>query len=118
MTEKQLAAKLKSWLPKDAHWMRLENAVGVGAPDINVCYLGFEEWWELKVKGQAPIRPAQKVWHAQRERAGGRSFILLYNPETKVIEVLKWCIIAEDFLLFCDFAFTKQGLATFIDRLL
>jgi hypothetical protein len=68
---------------------RIENSVGVGAPDINLCAEGRECWVELK-SPREPKRPGtplfgsnhklsvdQKNWFHRQTRAGGRCFILI-----------------------------------------
>lgn len=68
------------------HVGRIENAVSSGLPDVEGCYRGVQFWWELKT-GTRPvhassktvgwkIRPAQKVWHPKRWKAGGLNFFL------------------------------------------
>ncbi len=40
----------RSIQPKlNGHVNRVENIVGVGIPDVNICHNGIETWVELKV---------------------------------------------------------------------
>lgn len=66
---------------------RVENAVGAGMPDVNLCLGGIECWIELKVAGKWGVRrptfrvqrglePAQINWLLSQHRAGGKSFVL------------------------------------------
>lgn len=76
----------------DAHWVRIENGVGAGIPDVNVQFPpepGFgpsEVWIELKslrirnpepdMRVSIPFRPAQYAWLRTRHKAGGRVVLL------------------------------------------
>lgn len=60
---------------------RVENAVGVGHPDVEGCINGQQIWLELKScarpkrlgsKLAIKTRPSQEVWHRQRSAAGFR----------------------------------------------
>lgn len=66
---------------------RVENAVGAGMPDVNLCYQQEEKWIELKVaptwgkkrptfRAHRGLEPSQINWHLSQHRAGGNSFIL------------------------------------------
>lgn len=63
---------------------RLEShATSIGRPDVNLCLMDGIVWdVELKYTDchTVKIRPAQKMWHSKRGRAGGNSCIL-----TKVV---------------------------------
>jgi len=68
---------------------RIENAAGIGCPDVNYCINGVEGWIELK----APREPKrsltplfgsnhklsqdQKNWFKRQIRAGGQCWLLL-----------------------------------------
>ena len=68
---------------------RIENMVGVGAPDINFCIEGIDRWIELK----SPTEPKrettplfgsnhklsidQRNWFLRQRNARGRAFILI-----------------------------------------
>lgn len=83
MKESQFWALLKEKLP--GHAERIENAVGKGTPDVNICFGGVELWLELKIlddKGQFrknDPRPEQVIWHVKRQDAGGHCFLLGRN---------------------------------------
>lgn len=70
------------------HMERIENAVGVGHPDVELCYCGIQSWIEQKVAKRparrttklrfgSPLRESQKLWAEQRIAAGGRVWYLI-----------------------------------------
>ncbi|WP_321471058.1 hypothetical protein [uncultured Paludibaculum sp.] len=65
-------------------WMRLENLVGTGMPDINGCLNGVETWVETKlVKGnRLRFEPTQPAWIMKRVRHGGRVFVFARHQDT------------------------------------
>lgn len=76
---------------------RIENLVGVGAPDTNYCIGGFEGWIEFKSPTE-PKRPTtallgsnhklsqdQMNWHLAQLRAGGISFVLLATDKRWIL---------------------------------
>lgn len=77
---------VKYKLKKALHMCRLENAVGVGASDVEGCFNGVQFWCELKCEAR-PVRPStvikprfektQNPWHRRRREAGGRTYVLL-----------------------------------------
>ena len=69
---------LRPIFPNDADYCRIENVVGVGVPDINVCYRGREVWIEAKyVYDELPqIRKAQYAWGMRRASVGGNVYVL------------------------------------------
>ena len=69
------------------HVQRIETGgTGLGIPDVNMCHGGYECWVELKiVKGKKVLLDTQQVvWHYQRTRSGGRTFILARDKYDKV----------------------------------
>lgn len=68
---------------------RIENMIGVGAPDVNFCIAGVDGWFELK----SPTEPKrattplfgsnhkltidQRNWFLRQRNARGRAFILI-----------------------------------------
>lgn len=74
-------------------WMRCENAVAFGVPDINACVKGHEFWLEIKcpfvhVRNSTPIfggshklTPIQKSWFRNQANAGGKVFLLVCNEK-------------------------------------
>lgn len=70
---------------------RIENAAGVGHPDVEGCIDGNQVWIELKselrpVRSTTPIHPkkreSQNIWHRDRSMAGCRiNWILLQVGE-------------------------------------
>lgn len=70
------------------HYERIENQVGIGTPDLNLCYQGAEAWVELKRLDAFPKRAAtpvrinhftveQKLWLRRRGEAGGRAWLFV-----------------------------------------
>jgi penicillin-binding protein-related factor A (putative recombinase) len=70
------------------HMERIENAVGVGNPDVTGCFKGGAFDIELKTAHRPArattavialpyIRPAQKNWHVARWKAGGQCYFLI-----------------------------------------
>lgn len=69
---------------KPLHAVSIENGVGMGTPDVN--FVGG--WIELKSMPRWPMlcdtilrvehwTPSQKLFHRQRAKAGGKSWVLL-----------------------------------------
>lgn len=87
--ESELWRRLKGGVKElgpSADLQRIENAAGVGHPDVEGCVNGQQIWIELKSekrpkKSTTPIRfkvrPAQSIWHRQRVRAGFRNNFVL-----------------------------------------
>lgn len=80
--EQLLWALVKPYFP--GHCQRIENAAGVGAPDVNFCYNASEVWVELKVdtlNKNIPViellRPEQKVWHYKHVINLGKVYVLV-----------------------------------------
>ncbi len=77
----------KGGLP--GHWVRVENRVGRGTPDVNYCLPeGTEGWLELKSLGRFPANSdhefrirhftrQQRFWIRARVRVGGVVAVLL-----------------------------------------
>jgi hypothetical protein len=40
---------------------RFENPIGLGTPDINLCYKGIEAWVEIKYLEKFPVKPTTSV---------------------------------------------------------
>lgn len=85
--ETRFGKRVRKLFPSEAHTMRVENPACPGTPDLNVCHQGLEFWPELKHVHEFPkrpdtpvfpgaLRPEQVLWHYQRSRAGGRSYIV------------------------------------------
>lgn len=79
---------VRNTLGGDLHIRRVENAVGMGDPDVEGCYRGNCFHIELKVaprpaRGLTGLRfghditNEQAEWHTARAEAGGRSFFLI-----------------------------------------
>ena len=75
------------------HWVRVENRVQRGTPDVNYCVSGVEGWLELKSVDNWPIRGGvllikhftiqQRLWLRERCLAGGRAALLLRIEKPK-----------------------------------
>jgi hypothetical protein len=72
------------------HWDRVENASGVGTPDLSIAWgsVGLDGHLELKWRNAPPVRdltpvvidsimPEQRLWWRQRAVAGGNIKVLL-----------------------------------------
>lgn len=106
MLEKQLYQRIKeieeSYRGNTARWMRVENVLLPGVPDINYCINGIEGWLELKcppVKanekssvfgGGHGVSPAQLAWALSQSRAGGRCFLLTGNEHFTCLHDMCW----------------------------
>ncbi len=79
------------------HMCRVENEVGVGHPDVEGCLDAYQFWLELKSEKRPArpattikpkTRPAQKVWHEARAKAGSRThFVLLQVGEASTAKL-------------------------------
>lgn len=66
-------------------WMRVENLVGTGMPDVNGLLNGVEAWLELKHVSSGfkiHFQPTQPAWIFKRSLFGGRVFILVRKKDT------------------------------------
>ena len=96
MTEKALRQNVKKGLSPYAHVISIENAVGVGTPDLNVCIGGYEIWIELKHFKEWPKRKTtninlgsknkaswqrEMVWMQERIKHGGVCCVLVQNDK-------------------------------------
>lgn len=100
--------KLRKKLPRGshAHIIRVENPAHPGTPDVNMCINGVEVWPELKrvkdfPKGEdTPVftgvmRAEQRLWHKERSKAGGRSYLVGLVESEEVIYVIPGSYIME-----------------------
>lgn len=78
MTEDDFWSKLRLELPS-GHYVRVENLVHPGTPDVSFCVGGVEGWMENKYTDKFPLEhpvlQSQIIWIGQRVRAGGRVII-------------------------------------------
>ena len=88
--EQKLWQFLQPMIPGDL--IRIENAAGVGTPDVNACYQGCEVWLELKVcpRKRLLVRKEQRVWGFRRARAGGTVWVI--NRDGDNIDFYLHCI--------------------------
>jgi hypothetical protein len=92
MAESSLWSYLKKNMQGYGHWVRIENSVGEGTPDVNACcnQNGFtiDAWIELKSVRAWPKRAStavkiphftseQKQWLLDRYQAGGAAFLFV-----------------------------------------
>lgn len=85
------AAKTLRLMRHRVDLQRIENAVGVGHPDVEGCIDGGQVWIELKScdrpkRADTPIRPKKRIsqdqWHSARSKAGCRiNWILIQVGE-------------------------------------
>lgn len=78
-------------------WMRCENAVAIGVPDLNACIEGKEFWVELKcpkvhVRKSTPVfgsshklSSMQLSWFRRQAAAGGKGFVLVCNEAVTLL---------------------------------
>ena len=106
MLEKQLYQRIKeiegTYRGNTARWMRVENVLLPGVPDVNYCINGAEGWLELKcppVKaneqtavfgGAHGLSPVQMAWALSQAQAGGRCFLLTANEHFTYLHDLCW----------------------------
>lgn len=106
MLEKQLYQRIKeieaTYRGNTARWMRVENVLLPGVPDVNYCINGAEGWLELKcppVKaheqaavfgGAHGLSPVQVAWALSQAQAGGRCFLLTANEHFTYLHDLCW----------------------------
>lgn len=79
MNEHQFYQKFQDHMKgHGAHCQRIENTVGSGVPDINVCLLGMEAWAELKmiIPVGVLLRKEQYAWGMRRAQAGGTVVVI------------------------------------------
>ena len=82
MAELILYYGLKRHLPR-VHWVRLENVVTSGLPDLEGAYSDQSAWLELKERPRvtAPVyvRPSQRNWWLERTRVSRHLWLLVYT---------------------------------------
>jgi hypothetical protein len=102
--------------PVKGKWLRVENPVGPGTPDVHYCVEGMTGWLELKEipawpkRSDTPVRlphytKEQRLWIMDYASHGGRvhlllriarpKFYLLFGPEVAVHllgEVPEWTL--------------------------
>ena len=65
---------------------RVENGVGAGMPDINICLLGMEVWIESKIhlgSRGVLLRKEQYAWGLRRANAGGSVFVVAFDETAR-----------------------------------
>lgn len=79
------------------HVDRVENAVGVGMPDVHTTYRKRSIWIELKVAkwtGQPVIElmePSQRVWHVKCTNHGGVVLVLVREGDAlHIYQAILW----------------------------
>jgi len=88
MKESAMWARLRARLDPFGHFVRVENAIESGTPDVSYCITpGREGWMELKWAARWPVRsgplrlkhftPEQRRWIRKRRACGGRVWLLL-----------------------------------------
>lgn len=92
--EQLLWQLVKPYIP--GHRERIENAVGVGMPDVHWTYNGQSNWMELKV-AKTPeqtveelLEPSQRVWHKKNLSEDGRVYVLVrYGPKITLFKAMR-----------------------------
>ena len=94
--ESKLWHQLRTSLP-DVHWTRIESWASQGVPDCNGCYRGKEFWVELKVSrsNRISLSPGQISWHLARNRVNGVTFILISDPDRRLLELYEGSKVRE-----------------------
>lgn len=92
MSERDLWHDLRGAVTS-GHWVRVENAIVPGTPDVNWAMHGTEGWLELKEipcwpKPDAVVRVdhftrEQRIWLKKRRAAGGTAHLLLRVSRSK-----------------------------------
>lgn len=90
--------RTKVFRPRD-RVTRIENAVGTGQPDVNICVDGVESWVEIKSPTE-PVRPTTKLfgsnhklllsqrnWMLEQRNAKGRAWVLIETDK-------RWMLIS------------------------
>jgi len=118
--EQKLNAWIREQLRDTCDVVRVENTIGGGMPDLNICYQGREVWVESKVLvlGRVLIRKEQFAWGIRRSSHGGRVMVLAWHvcantlygwtyPRVNVKEHGKYLEITNDTAIygFCDKSF-------------
>lgn len=73
-------------------WMRVENLVQPGTPDINVSRGGREVWIEAKVDSLL-IRKEQFAWGIRRSAVGGHVYLVYLEEISASIYLWKYPIL-------------------------
>lgn len=87
-TQWQWLSKARREMDLPIHMERLENMIGAGHPDVELCYMGRQNWIEQKVAKRparattvlrfgSPLRDSQYEWALKRIAAGGRVWYLI-----------------------------------------
>lgn len=72
-------------------YMRVENSLMAGVPDVNICANGFDVWIEAKVNPEKPImRKEQFAWGVRRSHAGGSVFVLNLRAHVGIIDIYQF----------------------------
>jgi hypothetical protein len=81
MTEQDLYRKITNLFPAPSHALRVENMIGSGIPDLNICHMGMEAWVECKlvIPGGVILRKEQYAWGMRRAAAGGTIAIIAFD---------------------------------------
>ena len=77
MTEADLYRKIIALFPAPSHALRVENMIGSGIPDLNICHMGCEAWVECKLtlNRETILRKEQYAWGMRRGTAGGNVWV-------------------------------------------
>lgn len=81
-------SKARDQMDLPVHIERVENIAGAGHPDVELCYMGVQNWIEqkaahrparpsTKLRFGSPLRDSQVEWAKKRIAAGGRVWYLI-----------------------------------------
>lgn len=90
LLEQQFYRYMRDKFP--GHVQRIENTVGVGMPDLNLCHNGREVWIELKVfvDDKVLLRKEQHAWMSTRAKNGGDCYVFALDVATQTIWVWQY----------------------------
>jgi hypothetical protein len=79
---------IKSKLPSDCHFQRIENVTSSGVPDTVLCWRGVTVWVELKcLEKDVLLRKEQYAWGVRHQKCGGNVIVLNLIPSSDILEV-------------------------------
>jgi hypothetical protein len=111
---------------KAIHVDRIENLVGEGTFDTNICWAGNEFWLEGKYLKEFPVmnktkvkiglRPSQEVWATRRLLVEGKIFIWLHVGAPGCNRGKGWYLIkldSSELINQCRYGMEQELLKTF-----
>src|SRR5690606_40169173 len=96
-SESDLWQAIRRYASAFGDFVRVENRVGPGTPDVNFRTKSREGWVELKFSPKEfemtstptveNYEPAQAIWHRRRRLYGGEAWVLIGSPSGLVLQV-------------------------------